>query len=537
MISPLGIHPHSAVRTKIAVILINVAERVFPQYWPGLMQEIVSEWMQAPFARQDLLLRTLEGIVSDVIDTDFCAALPALRRQEIAAGVVAAQDLLLPTCYSYLLYCAGQLEQGAGAGPHTQGQGMEALRLVLEKCLTVLRDSPSLRLPADVIKDWVKLYRDRSLQAAQALSQHLVGLLGNARELLEAVQQQQGSGLGQGQGLVQRGRLNPTPAAKNAFKSLCGELEMLHYVYAPLLLTLLPPDARGAKGPGSAAAAGSSSGKDETSHLSDEEDAVVRACAVAPFLAAFLESTVVRLVIAWDKDNTTITTASGSAYTEAVTASFCGAVVALLCLPEPSAVKMSLLVAQQLLDLCLVDARFVHTVAREAYSAVLAVLLQQEGWSVGMEWELMDFLLDVHLMLVLGEGRQPLCTEGGMGMGGGMDARISESGSHSVRSEWPQRILLSVTENMAGGGQHRLLLLEQQLRKEMSKKKRRNIMKDYIGEIIAGRANPGHTGQGQGLFNAALPAVLDVRHRLTKRSTKDPSAGVQAFDLSNLFGE
>ena len=102
--SNLSIHENSSIRTKIAVIMSNVAERIFPQYWPTFMQEMVALWLSSPFSRQDVILKLLETVIVDSIDTDFNSILPTLRRQEIVAGIVDAQTLLFDTSYQFMGY-------------------------------------------------------------------------------------------------------------------------------------------------------------------------------------------------------------------------------------------------------------------------------------------------------------------------------------------------------------------------------------------------------------------------------------------------
>ena len=114
--SSLGVHESAAIRMKIAVILANVVERVFPQYWPTLMPEMLSLWQSSPFARQDIVLKMLEMVVVDSIDVDFNSALPTLRRQEIVTGLVEAQAPLFQTSYEYLMYCNQEYARQRAAG-------------------------------------------------------------------------------------------------------------------------------------------------------------------------------------------------------------------------------------------------------------------------------------------------------------------------------------------------------------------------------------------------------------------------------------
>jgi hypothetical protein len=103
--SNLAINENASIRTKIAVILSNVVERVFPQYWPGFVKEMIELWVSSPFARQDVILKALETVIVDSVDADFNSALPTLRRQEIVAGIVEMQVPLFETSYQYLGYC------------------------------------------------------------------------------------------------------------------------------------------------------------------------------------------------------------------------------------------------------------------------------------------------------------------------------------------------------------------------------------------------------------------------------------------------
>jgi hypothetical protein len=60
-----------------------------------------------------------------------------------------------------------------------------------------------------------------------------------------------------------------------------------------------------------------------------------------------------------------------------LTQAFVSAVITLLCLPDANGCKFALQMAQKLLDLSLLDARFIVPVAKDAFSAVLSVLLGQ----------------------------------------------------------------------------------------------------------------------------------------------------------------
>ncbi len=60
-----------------------------------------------------------------------------------------------------------------------------------------------------------------------------------------------------------------------------------------------------------------------------------------------------------------------------VTKPYVSSIVAMICLPDAGACKYSIQMSQKLLDLSIIDARFIVPVAKEAFSAALSVLLQQ----------------------------------------------------------------------------------------------------------------------------------------------------------------
>jgi hypothetical protein len=112
--SPLGSSSNKSIRTKIAGILTNLAQRQFPQYWPNLVEEFVGIWSTSSSTHlQEVLIMSLEFIITDCIDADFNNTLPTLRRQEIVTGVKEKQELILTTSFQCLtmnlnVYCAAQ---------------------------------------------------------------------------------------------------------------------------------------------------------------------------------------------------------------------------------------------------------------------------------------------------------------------------------------------------------------------------------------------------------------------------------------------
>jgi hypothetical protein len=80
----------------------------------------------------------------------------------------------------------------------------------------------------------------------------------------------------------------------------------------------------------------------------------------------------------------------------------------------------------------------------------------QEKWSIGLEWDLIEYVLDVYLMLVVGEGRHPVNVDAGSGHPGSTATTSAQGGNgggmlggngalvpvhhHTARSDWPQQV-------------------------------------------------------------------------------------------------
>lgn len=100
--SPLGVSKNKSIRTKLAVMLTNIAQRQFPQQWPTLIEEFITVWRTSPIERQEIIIMAIEFIITDCIDSDFNNTLPTVRRQEIVAGLKDKQELILTTSFNSL---------------------------------------------------------------------------------------------------------------------------------------------------------------------------------------------------------------------------------------------------------------------------------------------------------------------------------------------------------------------------------------------------------------------------------------------------
>jgi len=224
----------------------------------------------------------------------------------------------------------------------------------------------------------------------------------------------------------------------------------------------------------------------------------------------------------------------------AITRPFMQSIVALLCLPDSSACRVGVQLARHVLAQAQTDTRLVPGVGKDCFAAVLSVLLKQERWSCGLEWDLIDFLQETYCTFVMGLELDP----------GKMESDAIKTAKrihHEKQAEMqlPVRIL-----EEAGASSAAAAALKAQLAGCTNKKKRREYFKDFLAPLIerhaAGQAGCGDRVSGastDSVFAKKLPAVLNIRTRLAKagdgKSKKAVSAldGPENFSLANLFDD
>lgn len=161
---PIVLTSNQAIKTKVGVVLCNLAERMFPQRWPTMVQEFLGIWLQSEYQRQEVIIKTFEFITADCIDADFNSSLTTLRRQEIVAGLVEHQEELLQTSFDYLNFCRNRLLQ-----LQQQRNGQEAeeelrsLHVAVQSLLTMLTAL------ADLVKSEEIVHTTRSFLAPTCL--------------------------------------------------------------------------------------------------------------------------------------------------------------------------------------------------------------------------------------------------------------------------------------------------------------------------------------------------------------------------------
>jgi hypothetical protein len=277
-------------------------------------------------------------------------------------------------------------------------------------------------------------------------------------------------------------------------------------------------------------------------------------------------------------------------YQQAVTAPFVASAVSLVGLPDSTACRKGIALAEHFALQCRGDRRLVSAVGKEAFSAALCVLLQGEAWSEGLELDIVDFLVSVYGLLVFGEtlapdgailpaipvssnasggkgsqngpksgstfgamsqwsgpgkGQGHSSSSGGRNGGRGSNpdrnSNIQQDSSDVMLTDLPRQILMQIqsfTPQM-------LETLEKQMLGTTSKKKRREYFKDMLKA-----AGVGVTGDlASAIGKRADASVLDIRRKLllqkgsTKSNNNTSFFNVQQglansdLNLSSFFGE
>ena len=182
------------LRTKLAVILCNIAERQYPQQWPSFLDDVLSLWENTSQpAQREICVMTLEFLIQDCVDGDFNTSLPSLRRQDILTGLRERLSALLRTTYGFLVQCATQLQNRFGHVNEAQeckALGVATLRLVTALA-SFAKSSELCAAPHDMFRLTLQLL---SLDAVQTEAVNLFYVISsqkfeatNIMELLEAV--------------------------------------------------------------------------------------------------------------------------------------------------------------------------------------------------------------------------------------------------------------------------------------------------------------------------------------------------------------
>jgi len=224
----------------------------------------------------------------------------------------------------------------------------------------------------------------------------------------------------------------------------------------------------------------------------------------------------------------------------AITRPYMQSIVALLCLPDSSACRVGVQLARNVLVMAQSDTRLVPAVGKDCFAAALSVLLKQERWSTGLEWDLIDFLQETYCTFVLGLELDP----------GKMESDVTKTARRTQHEKQADMQLPLQILGAAGAEPAAADALKAQLAGCTNKKKRREYFKDYLAPLIerhaAGQAGGGDRASGastDSVFAKKLPAVLNIRTRLASAGNgKSKKAmgvleGSENFSLANLFDD
>lgn len=99
--------------SKCASIIVEIAERQFPDQWSSFVDDLLSLWVTGSFQKQQTTLKTLHDLYTDCTDPDFTGQLSTTRRQEIISALQPYHSRIIALIREFLcnhlqLYLANQ---------------------------------------------------------------------------------------------------------------------------------------------------------------------------------------------------------------------------------------------------------------------------------------------------------------------------------------------------------------------------------------------------------------------------------------------
>ena len=112
----IGRSPMRGLRTKLAVMISNIAVRSFPQLWSSFLEDmagiVLTTGTSNTIEQKEIAFMAIEFTSADAIDSDYCAAIPIERRQDILAGYRTKLPQLLAFSCQFLMQCSNELVTG-----------------------------------------------------------------------------------------------------------------------------------------------------------------------------------------------------------------------------------------------------------------------------------------------------------------------------------------------------------------------------------------------------------------------------------------
>ena len=130
----IGRSPVRGLRTKLAVMISNIAIRSFPQLWPSFLEDMAGVVLASAatgnnttIEQKEVAFMVIEFTSADSIDTDYCAAIPIERRQDILAGFRSKLPQLLSFSFQYLVQCSNEFVASLQGQSQTEGKLLAGL--------------------------------------------------------------------------------------------------------------------------------------------------------------------------------------------------------------------------------------------------------------------------------------------------------------------------------------------------------------------------------------------------------------------------
>ena len=112
----IGRSPMRGLRTKLAVMISNIAVRSFPQLWSSFLEDmagiVLSTGTSNTIEQKEIAFMAIEFTSADAIDSDYCAAIPIERRQDILGGYRTKLPQLLSFSCQFLMQCSNEFVTG-----------------------------------------------------------------------------------------------------------------------------------------------------------------------------------------------------------------------------------------------------------------------------------------------------------------------------------------------------------------------------------------------------------------------------------------
>jgi len=133
-VQPLGTEV-GHVKEAVCRLVADLAERSFPQQWPGFMEGLLTAWQNsADGTAAELAMMVLRNVAEDCTDAQFNSRLSTGRRNDVLRGLRAHVPNLLALTYAYMSHqfqqaCAAQASSSTTSAERNSADGPAACLL------------------------------------------------------------------------------------------------------------------------------------------------------------------------------------------------------------------------------------------------------------------------------------------------------------------------------------------------------------------------------------------------------------------------